>query len=79
MRLRQFCPRGSRPGFGAGGFGAGVTELEGHWGGIRGFFLRADGAFSPPAFDRRVPLRFAGESGIPWSGIISDSTRWKIP
>ena len=36
MRLRQFCPRGSRPGFGAGGFGAGgfgagVTELEGHW------------------------------------------------
>ena len=34
MRLRQFCPRGSRPGFGAGGFGAGVTELEGHWGGM---------------------------------------------
>ena len=26
MRLRQFCPRGSRP-----GFGAGVTELEGCW------------------------------------------------
>ena len=25
-----------------------------------GFFLRADGAFSPPAFDRRVPPRFAG-------------------
>ena len=26
MRLRQFCPRGSWP-----GFGAGVTELEGYW------------------------------------------------
>ena len=22
LRLRQFCPRGSRPGFGAGGFGS---------------------------------------------------------
>ena len=31
MRLRQFCPRGSRPGFGTGGFGAGVTELKGYW------------------------------------------------
>ena len=29
-------------------------------GGMLGFFLRADGASSPPAFDRRVPLRFAG-------------------
>ena len=28
-----------------------------------GFFLRADGASSPPAFDRRVPLRFAGGVG----------------
>ena len=28
---------------------------EGYW----GFFLRADGASSLPAFDRRVPLRFA--------------------
>ena len=27
---------------------------DGYW-----FFLRADGAFSLPAFDRRVPLRFA--------------------
>ena len=25
-----------------------------------GFFLRADGAPSPPGFDRRVPPRFAG-------------------
>ena len=29
MRLGQFCLRGSRPGFGAGGM-----ELEGHWGGM---------------------------------------------
>ena len=33
-----------------------------------GFFLRADGASSPPVFDRRVPLRFAGGSGIPGVG-----------
>ena len=32
-------------------------------GGMLGFFLRADGAFSPPAFDRRVPPRFAGWVG----------------
>ena len=31
MLLRQFCLRGSRPGFGTGVFGAGVTELEGCW------------------------------------------------
>ena len=48
---------------------------EGYW----GFFLRVNGTSSLPAFDRRVPLRFARGSGIPWSGIISDSTRWKIP
>ena len=30
MRLRQFCPRGSWPGFGAGGFGAG-NGTGGHW------------------------------------------------
>ena len=34
-----------------------------------GFFLRADGASSPPAFDRRVPLRFARGSGIPGVGL----------
>ena len=33
MRLRQFCPRGSRPGFGAGGWNWRDTG-EGYWGGI---------------------------------------------
>ena len=72
LRLRQFCPSGSRPGFGAGGWSWRDTG-DGYW-----FFLRADGASSLPVFDRRVPLRFAGWSGISWSGIVSDSTRWKI-
>ena len=31
MRLRQFCSSGSRPGFGAGGFGAGNGTGEGYW------------------------------------------------
>ena len=72
LRLRQFCPSGSRLGFGAGGWNWRDT------GGDTGFFLRANGASSPPGFDRRVPLRFAGWSGISWSGIVSDSTCWKI-
>ena len=71
MRLRQFCLRGSRLGFGAGGM-----ELEGHWGGILGFFLRVNGASSLPVEARKVPLRFAGGIGgvvgISWSGIVSD-------
>ena len=41
-----------------------------------GFFLRADGASSPPAFDRRVPLRFARGSGISWSGISWSGIPW---
>ena len=41
MRLGQFCPRGSRLGFGAGGWNWRDT------GGDTGFFLRADGGFPP--------------------------------
>ena len=37
MRLRQFCPSGSRLGFGAGGWNWRDRDT--------GFFLRADGAF----------------------------------
>ena len=67
MRLRQFCLRGSRPGFGAGGWNWRDTG-EGYW----VFSSGLNGASSPPGFDRRVPLRFAGGSGISWSGIVSD-------
>ena len=66
LRLRQFCPSGSRLGFGAGGWNWRDT------GGDTGFFLRANGASSPPGFDRRVLLPSARGNWIPWSGIISD-------
>ena len=54
MRLGQFCP-------GAGGPGQALALGDGAGGTLgrdAGFFLRADGASSPPGFDRRVPLRF---------------------
>ena len=54
LRLRQFCPSGSRLGFGAGGWNWRDT------GGILVFSSGSNGAFSLPAFDRRVPPRFAG-------------------
>ena len=69
MRLRQFCPRESWP-----GFGAGVTELDG----MLGFFLRVNGASSPPAFGRRVPLRFAEGVGSPGAGLSQTKPVGKV-
>ena len=48
-----------------------LSRLEWNWRDA-GFFLRADGGFSPEGFDRLVLLPFARGNWIPWSGIISD-------